>query len=121
MTSPYLLVTTINKIRYRESDEVSVLQKKTPKAIYKERFAVYQDTCPSFAVVRHWCKQFNCGRVSAQRTLTECGGPSKSNNNGIINEIKDLILGNLRVTTNKIGVITGISQVLKESKQKCVT
>ena len=84
------------------------LQKKTPKEIHEEMYLVYKDNCPSYEVVKHWCRQFKCGRLSIQDD-NRSGRPSTAINDDTIKKVKDLILDNRRVTIHEIVNETGIS------------
>jgi len=98
----------MDKIEYRAVIKFLFLQGKARKAIRDEMFLVYQDNCPSYDVVKHWCKQFKCGRLSIQDGERD-GRPSTARNDDIIKKVQDLILNNRRVTINDIVNETGVS------------
>ena len=81
----------MDKIEYRSVIKFLHLQNKTPFTIHEEMLAVYKDDCPSYGVVKHWCKEFKCGRLSVHDE-TRSGRPSTSKCPDIVQQIEKLIM-----------------------------
>jgi hypothetical protein len=71
--------------------------------------AVYNNDCPSYDVVKHWCKQFKCGRLSIHDD-PRSGRPSASCNDDMIHKVEKMILEDRRVKVKNIAAELGISQ-----------
>lgn len=99
----------MDKVEYRSVIKFLFLQKKTPSEIHQEMLAVYKEECPSYDVVKHWCKQFKCGRVSV---LDEprSGRPSTSHTEDMVKEVENLIQQDRRISITQIVNVVGISR-----------
>ena len=71
--------------------------------------AVYHNDCPSYDVVKHWCKQFKCGRMSIHDE-PRSGRPSTSCDDDPIHKVEQMILEDRRVKVKNIAVELGINQ-----------
>ena len=98
----------MEKPEYRSVIKFLFLQKKAPKTIPEEMLGVYQNHCPSYHVVKHWCKQFKCGRLSIHDE-PRSGRPSTSCCNDI-HKVEEMILEDRRVKVKNIATELGISQ-----------
>ena len=99
----------MEKVEYRSVIKFLFLQKKTPTTIHEEMLAVYHNDCPSYDVVKHWCKQFKCGRLSIHDE-PRSGRPSTSSADNMIRKVEQIILKDRRVTVKNIVAELGISQ-----------
>ena len=99
----------MDKIEYRSVIKFLFLQKKSPSTIHEEMLAVYKDDCPSYDVVKHWCKQFKCGRLSVHDE-PRSGRPSMSSDRNIVRQIESFIMEDRRVTISNIVEKVGISR-----------
>ena len=99
----------MEKVEYRSVIKFLFLQKKTPKNIHEEMFAVYHNDCPSYEVVKHWCRQFKCGRLSIHDE-PRSGRPSTSCEHDMIQKVEKIILEDRRVKVKNIAAELGISQ-----------
>ena len=86
------------------------LQKKTPKVIHEEMLEVYHNDCPSYDVVKHWCKQFRCGRLSIHDE-PRSERPSTASNDDTVREVEKLILQDRRIKIKNIAGALGIGYV----------
>jgi histone-lysine N-methyltransferase SETMAR len=99
----------MEKVEYRSVIKFLFLQKKTPTTIHEEMLAVYHNDCPSYDVVKHWCKQFKCGRLSIHDE-PRSGRPSTSCTDDMIRKVEQIILKDRRVNVKNIVAELGISQ-----------
>ena len=67
------------------------LQKKTPKNIHEDMFAVYHNDFPSYEVVKHWCRQFKYGCLSIHDEARS-GRPSTSCEHDMIQKVEKIIV-----------------------------
>ena len=72
-------------------------------------FVVYDYDCPSYEVVKHWCRQFKCGRLSIHDE-PRSGRPSTSCEHDMIQKVEKIILEDRRVNFTNIAAELGISQ-----------
>lgn len=98
----------MDKTEYRSVIKFLFLQEKSPSAIHAEMLGVYKDACPSYAIVKHWCKQFRYGRMSVQDEQRS-GRPSTSREEDTIRQVEVLIMEDRRITIDKIVKKLGIS------------
>ena len=96
----------MEKVEYRSVIKFLFLQGKTASNVHEEMRAVYKDDCPSYDVVKHWCRQFRCGRLSVQDE-PRCGRPSVIECEDISKKIELLILEDRRITISNIVATTG--------------
>jgi histone-lysine N-methyltransferase SETMAR len=99
----------MEKVEYRSVIKILFLQRKTPKTIHEEMLAVYHDGCPSYDVVKHWCRQFKCGRLSIHDE-PRSGRPSTSCDDDMIQKVEKMILEDRRIKVKNIAAELGISQ-----------
>ena len=99
----------MEKLEYPSVIKFLSLQQKKPKTIHEEMLAVYNNDCPSYDVVKHWCKQFKCGRLSIHDE-PRSGRPSTSSGDEMIQEVEKMILEDRRVKVKNIAAELGISQ-----------
>jgi TusA-related sulfurtransferase len=97
----------MEKIEYRSVTKFLYLQKKTPKVVHEEMLEVYHNDCPSYDVVKHWCKQFRCGRLSIHDE-PRSGRPSTACNDDTVREVEKLILQDRRIKVKNIAGELGI-------------
>ena len=99
----------MEKVEYRSVIKFLFLQKKTPKTIHEEMLDVYHNDCLSYDVVKHWCKQFKCGRLSIHDE-SRSGRPSTSCCDDVVHKVEEMILLDRRVRVKNIAAELGISQ-----------
>lgn len=98
----------MEKFEYRSVIKFLYLQKKTPKVIHEEMLEVYHNDCPSYDVVKHWCKQFRCGRLSIHDE-PRSGRPSTACNGDTVSKVEKLILQDRRIKVKNIAGELGIA------------
>ena len=91
----------MDKLEYRSIIKFLFLQKKSPTQIHEEMLAVYNNDCPSYDVIKHWGKEFRCGRLSVHDEARS-GRPSTSTCPDIVQQIEKLIMEDRRVTISSI-------------------
>src|SRR5215469_17284062 len=109
LTTLCYLVTNMDKVEYRSVIKFFFLQKKGPSVIHQEMLAVYKEACPCYSVIKHWCRQFSCGRLSIYDE-PRGGRPSTSTDDNNIRRIEKLIMENRRISIGKIAAEVGVSR-----------
>uniref|UniRef100_UPI00358DDAE3 zinc finger CCCH domain-containing protein 10 isoform X2 n=1 Tax=Myxine glutinosa TaxID=7769 RepID=UPI00358DDAE3 len=98
----------MEKLEYRAVIKFLHLQGKMPQKIHDEMFAVYAGVTPSYDVVKHWCRQFKCGRLSIYDE-PRSGRPASAHNEETVEKVEKMVLQDRRICIDKIVQTVGIS------------
>ncbi|XP_029646598.1 uncharacterized protein LOC115220588 [Octopus sinensis] len=77
------------------------LKGQTPKETFDAMKNVYGHDAPSYDVVKHWHRQFKCGRTSVETALIP-GRPHSAIDNGTIHNVEAVILDDRRISIRQI-------------------
>ena len=88
-------------VEYRAVMRLQYLKGSTPKKVLDEMKAVYGEDLPSYDVVKHWHRQFKCGRTSVETVLIP-GHSLSAINDPTIQQILTAILEDRRVTDRQL-------------------
>lgn len=98
----------MDKNEYRAVIKFLTLEGQSPKNIHERLVAVYGESSPSYATVKRWAREFQCGRESLQDDARS-GRPSTSITQENIETVHQLVLNNRRIKVHEIEETTGIS------------
>ncbi|XP_063884716.1 histone-lysine N-methyltransferase SETMAR-like [Scylla paramamosain] len=77
------------------------LRGRTPKETFDEMKDIYGEDAPSYDVVKHWHRQFKCGRTLVE-TAPILGGPQSSIHEDTIQQVEFTILEDRRITVRQL-------------------
>jgi histone-lysine N-methyltransferase SETMAR len=99
----------MSNIEYRAVIKFLTKESLTPTQINERMRAVYGDSCPSFATIKHWSKLFRWGRESLEDD-PRAGGPTTVTTTENIEFVEQIVLSDRRLKAKEIAAQTGISK-----------
>ncbi|XP_014782283.1 protein GVQW3-like [Octopus bimaculoides] len=88
-------------VEYRSVIRFLYLKGHTPKETFDEMEEVYGDDALSYNVVKHWYRQFKCGRTSVE-TASILGRPHSAIDDDTIYKVEATILENHCITIRQV-------------------
>ena len=95
-------------VEYRAVIRFLYLKGRTPKETFDEMKATYGEDAPSYDVVKHWHRQFKCGRTSVE-TAAIPGHPHSAIDEDTIHQMETAILADRRITVRQLAQDVRIS------------
>ena len=89
----------MDQVEYRAVFRFLYLKGRIPTEALDEMKDVYGDDAPSYDVVKHWHRQFKCGRKSVEMTPIP-GRPQSASDDATIQQVAAAILDNRRIKQN---------------------
>lgn len=96
-----------------------MLQGKTPTEIHREMEPVFQKSCPSYASVKNWCRQFKCGRSNVA-DMPRCGRPSSECTDENAEKVMKIIDQDRKMTIEDISSAVKLSKSTVTEREKSV-
>ena len=95
-------------VEYREVIRFLFLKGCTPTETFNEMKETYGEDSPSYDVVKHWHRQFKCGRTSVE-TASILERPHSAIDEDTIRQVEEAILEDCRKTTCQLAQDVKIS------------
>jgi transposase len=99
----------MDKIEYRAVIKFFVKEGLTSNEIHSKFIKVYGDTSPSFSTIKKWVAEFNRGRTGLEDDPRE-GRPKSATTPEIIEQVRDMLLGDWQIKVREIAETIGISK-----------
>ena len=91
----------MEKVEYRAVIRFLYLKGRTPTEAFDEMKEVYGEDAPSYDVVKHWHRQFKCGRTSVE-TAPIPGRSQSAIDDATIQQVEAAILDDRRITVRQL-------------------
>ncbi|XP_047501885.1 mucin-2-like isoform X1 [Penaeus chinensis] len=98
----------MEKVEYRAVIRFLYLNGRTPQQTFNEMKATYGEDAPSYYVVKHWHRQFRCGRKSVE-TAPIPGRPQSAIDEDTIHQVESAILEDSCITVRQLAQDVKIS------------
>ena len=91
----------MEQVEYRAVIRFLYLKGRTPREAFDEMKEVYGEDAPSYDVVKHWHRQFRCGRTSVE-TAPIPGRSQSAIDDATIQQVEAAILDDRRITVRQL-------------------
>lgn len=98
----------MEQVEYRAVIRFLYLRGRTPRETFDEMKETYGEDAPSYDVVKHWHRQFKCGRTSVE-TAPIPGRPQSAIDEDTIRQVEAAILDDRRITVRQLAEDVKIS------------
>ena len=110
----------MEQVEYRAVIRFLYLKGRTPTEAFDEMKEVYGEDAPSYDVVKHWHRQFKCGRTSVE-TAPIPGRSQSAIDDATIQQVEAAILDDRRITVRQLAheVKISVGSMEKSSMTIC--